>query len=120
MLPEESRLALDDILRSIAASGQGSFLAVLKTFGSRPSPGLMSFPMPGVTLALDFPNYGAPTRAFFERLDSIVGEAGGRLYAAKDARMSGEFFNSSYPRFNEFLSFIDPGFSSDFLRRVLI
>ena len=119
VLPEESRLALDDILRTIASSGQGSFLAVLKTFGSKPSPGLMSFPMPGVTLALDFPNYGAPTLAFFERLDSIVGEAGGRLYAAKDARMSREFFSSSYPQLGEFLSFIDPGFSSDFSRRIL-
>jgi hypothetical protein len=79
----------------------------------------MSFPMPGVTLALDFPNHGAPTLALFERLDAIVAEAGGRLYPAKDARMSGEFFRRSYPRLGEFLPFIDPKFSSDFARRVL-
>ncbi|MFZ4538375.1 FAD-binding protein [Propionivibrio sp.] len=119
VLPMAAREALVDVLRSISASGQGSFLAVLKTFGERASPGLLSFPMPGVTLALDFPNRGAPTLALFDRLDAIVGAAGGRLYAAKDARMSGEFFRRSYPRLNEFLPFIDPKFSSDFARRVL-
>ena len=120
VLPMESRAALGDVLRRISSSGQGSFLAVLKTFGSRPSPGLMSFPMPGVTLALDFPNNGAPTRALFEQLDVVVAEAGGRLYAAKDARMRGEFFRCSYPQLGEFMRFVDPGFSSDFSRRVLI
>lgn len=119
VLPMAARAALDTILHDIAMSGQGSFLAVLKTFGSRPSPGLMSFPMPGVTLALDFPNHGAPTLALFERLDAIVAEAGGRLYPAKDARMGGELFRRSYPRLGEFLPFIDPKFSSDFARRVL-
>lgn len=117
-LPMTARGALDDILRSIAASGQGSFLAVLKTFGEQPGPGLLSFPMPGMTLALDFPNRGDATRALFDRLDAIVGAAGGRLYAAKDARMSGEFFRRGYPRFNEFSGFVDPKFSSDFWRRV--
>jgi FAD/FMN-containing dehydrogenase len=115
----EAREALNDVLRSIAASGQGSFLAVLKTFGSVASPGLLSFPMPGATLALDFPNRGAETLALFDRLDAIVSAADGRLYAAKDARMSGEFFRRSYPRLDEFLSYIDPKFSSDFARRVL-
>jgi FAD/FMN-containing dehydrogenase len=119
VVPLAERAALDDILRCIAASGQGSFLAVLKTFGAVPSPGLLSFPMPGLTLALDFPNRGAPTLALFERLDAIVAAAGGRLYAAKDARMPGEFFQRSFPRLGEFLPFIDPKFSSDFARRVL-
>jgi hypothetical protein len=119
VVPLAERAALDDILRCIALSGQGSFLAVLKTFGALPSPGLLSFPMPGLTLALDFPNRGAPTRALFERLDAIVAAAGGRLYAAKDARMSGDFFQRSTPRLGEFLPFIDPKFSSDFARRVL-
>ena len=119
VLPLAARTALDDIMRSIAASGQGSFLAVLKTFGDLPSPGLLSFPMAGVTVALDFPNRGAPTLALFERLDAIVFAAGGHLYAAKDARMKGEFFRQSYPRLGEFLPLIDPKFSSDFARRVL-
>jgi FAD/FMN-containing dehydrogenase len=119
VLPLASRAALADILRSIAASGLGSFLAVLKTFGALPSPGLLSFPMPGMTLALDFPNSGAATLALFERLDAIVEAAGGRIYAAKDARASGAFFRRSYPRFSEFLSFVDPKFSSDFWRRIV-
>ena len=119
VVPLAARAALDEILASIAQSGQGSFLAVLKTFGGRASPGLLSFPMPGMTLALDFPNRGAPTLALFARLDAIVAAAGGRLYAAKDARMSGEFFRRSNPRLAEFLPFIDPQFSSDFSRRVL-
>ena len=119
VVPMAAREALDDILASIAASGQGSFLAVLKTFGDVASPGMLSFPMPGMTLALDFPNRGEPTRALFARLDAIVAAAGGRLYAAKDARMSGEFFRRSNPRLGEFLPFIDAQFSSDFSRRVL-
>ena len=118
VLPSTAQDALANILRSIAASGQGSFLAVLKTFGDLASPGLLSFPMPGMTLALDFPNRGSATRALFDRLDVIVGSVGGRLYAAKDARMSGEFFRRSFPRFNEFSDYVDPGFSSDFWRRV--
>jgi len=119
VLPMEAREALDELLRCIAASGQGSFLAVLKTFGAVASPGLLSFPAPGVTLALDFPNGGAPTLALFEHLDAVIGLAGGRLYAAKDARMSGAFFQSSYPRLDEFMAYVDPRFSSDFARRVL-
>ena len=119
VLPIAERAALDDVLRSIAGSGQGSFLAVLKTFGDKPSPGMLSFPLPGVTLALDFPNRGAPTLALFTRLDAIVAAAGGRLYAAKDARMGAELFQRSYPRLNEFLPFVDPKFWSDFARRVM-
>jgi FAD/FMN-containing dehydrogenase len=118
VLPLAARDALSEILRSIATSGQGSFLAVLKTFGEVSSPGMLSFPMPGITLALDFPNRGVPTRALFDRLDAIVSSVGGRLYAAKDARMAGDFFRRSYPRFNEFSGFVDPKFSSDFWRRI--
>ncbi len=120
VLPLAERAALTEILRDIAASGQGSFLAVLKTFGAVRSPGLLSFPMPGVTLALDFPNHGRATLALFDRLDAIVGAAGGRVYAAKDARMSGEFFRRSNPRLDEFTPYIDPKFSSDFARRVML
>ena len=119
VLPMQAREALDEVLHSIAASGQGSFLAVLKTFGDKRSPGMLSFPMPGVTLALDFPNRGAPTLALFDRLDAIIDNAGGRLYPAKDARMSAAFFQNSYPGLDDFEPFIDPKFSSDFSRRVL-
>lgn len=118
VVPLAARGAIDDIMRAIAASGQGSFLAVLKTFGTRVSPGLLSFPMPGITLALDFPNRGAGTLALFARLDAIVTVAGGRLYAAKDARMPGALFRRGYPAFAEFTTYLDPGFASDFWRRI--
>lgn len=111
--------AVQAMLGEIARAGQGSFLAVLKTFGNRAAPGMLSFPQPGVTLALDFPNRGAATLRLFERLDAIVAEAGGRLYPAKDARMPRALFEAGYPRFNEFLQFRDPAISSGFSRRVM-
>jgi FAD/FMN-containing dehydrogenase len=113
------RAAIQAMLEAIKASGQGSFLAVLKTFGDRASRGMMSFPRPGVTLALDFPNRGAPTHALFDRLDAIVRDAGGRIYAAKDARMPRDLFESGYPRLAEFLQYRDPGISSSMSRRLI-
>lgn len=107
------------MLQAIAASGTGSPLAVLKTFGNLSSPGMLSFPMEGTTLALDFPNNGARTLRLFERLDGIVREAGGRIYPAKDARMPCDLFVSGYPRLDEFLPWRDPGIQSDMARRLL-
>src|SRR5690606_27875234 len=66
------------MLKCIADSGMGSFLAVLKVFGDKASPGLVSFPMPGVTLAMDFPNKDDKTLALFSKLDAIVNAEGGR------------------------------------------
>lgn len=106
------------ILQTIAIARRGSFLAVLKIFGDRPSPGLLSFPRPGATLALDFPNQGTRTLALLDQLDSIVATAGGAVYPAKDARMSGEHFRQYFPRWEVFQPFIDPQFSSSFWRRV--
>jgi FAD/FMN-containing dehydrogenase len=111
--------AVAAMLREISRSGEGSFLAVLKTFGERQAPGMMSFPQPGVTLALDFPNKNAQTHRLFERLDAIVREAGGRIYMAKDARMPRDLFESGYPRLPEFLNFRDPGISSALSRRLI-
>lgn len=120
VVPREcGREATRAMLDAIARSGEGSFLAVLKTFGERQGRGMLSFPRPGVTLALDFPNKGAPTLRLFERLDAIVREAGGRLYLAKDARMPRDLFESGYPRWNEFLAYRDPGVSSAMSRRLL-
>jgi FAD/FMN-containing dehydrogenase len=111
--------AVEDMLDVISTSGIGSFLAVLKTFGSPQPIGMLSFPKPGITLALDFPNQGDKTLKLFDRLDAIVREAGGRLYPAKDARMSRSMFEAGYPRLNEFLAFRDAGISSAFSRRVM-
>ncbi|MBE1159182.1 FAD-binding oxidoreductase [Dyella acidiphila] len=111
--------ATKEMLRQIAKSGEGSFLAVLKTFGARAPLGMLSFPMPGVTLALDFPNRGTKTHALFERLDAVVREAGGRLYPAKDARMPRQLFEAGYAQLGTFLPFRDPGISSAMSRRLL-
>lgn len=111
--------ATREMLREIRRSGEGSFLAVLKTFGNRAGPGMLSFPRPGVTLALDFPNRRDSTLRLFSRLDDIVLAAGGTLYPAKDARMSRRMFESGYPRLAEFLPFRDPGITSSMSRRLL-
>lgn len=111
--------AVQAMLGAIAQSGQGSFLAVLKTFGDRNAPGMLSFARPGATLALDFPNHGARTEALFARLDAIVAEAGGRIYLAKDARMPRALFEAGYPRLAEFLPYRDPGISSALSRRLM-
>lgn len=109
---------IEEMLKCIARSGQGSFLGVLKTFGDVPSPGMLSFPAPGVTLALDFANQGGLTRMLFDELDEIVRQAKGRLYPAKDARMSREDFERFYPRLDEFRQHVDAGFSSEFWQRM--
>jgi FAD/FMN-containing dehydrogenase len=107
-----------DIFERIAASGMGSFLAVLKTCGDIASPGLMSFPRKGVTLALDFPNHGNRILELLESLDSVVRSCGGAVNPAKDARVSPESFSHFYPQWKTFLKYIDPKFSSSFWRRV--
>ena len=116
---ENGRDAVQAMLQTISNAGEGSFLAVLKTFGNRQAPGMLSFPMPGVTLALDFPNHGERTLRLFERLDAIVREARGRLYLAKDARMPRDMFLAGYPRLREFLPYRDPGIRSALSRRLM-
>jgi L-gulonolactone oxidase len=106
------------IMNEIARGGQGSFLSVLKTYGDLPSPGLLSFPMEGATLALDFPNCGEFTLKFFTRLDAIVRESHGRLYAAKDGRIPKDMWIAGYPNLPRFLPHLDPAVTSDFWRRV--
>lgn len=99
---ESSSTGMRKMLTKIAQSGMGSFLAVLKLFGAQS--GLMSFPMEGYTLALDFPI----KRGLFELLDELdrmVVDYGGRLYLTKDARMSAETLLASYKGLlDEFLS----------------
>jgi FAD/FMN-containing dehydrogenase len=118
LVPSEAEDAFRDILRRIGSSHQGSFLVVLKKFGNIPSPGLMSFPREGLTLALDFPNRGQTTIDLLEELDGLVQQAGGCVYPAKDARMSAASFQLYYPQWKEFSRTIDPRFSSSFWRRV--
>jgi FAD/FMN-containing dehydrogenase len=119
VVPLDNARALSrEIFEVITKSGQASFVSVFKTFGNVSSPGLLSFPRPGVTLALDFSNRGDKSLRFFETLDAIVEQAGGAVYPAKDARMSGEAFRKFFPRWQALVPFIDPRFSSSFWRRV--
>jgi FAD/FMN-containing dehydrogenase len=106
-----------ELLSVIAQSGQGSFLAVLKRCGEITSPGLLSFPIPGTSLALDFPQ-NKHLASLFARLDAIVHEAGGRLYPAKDAHMSGKDFRQAYPAWERLEALRDPSLMSRFWKRV--
>lgn len=115
---ETSRDAVAEMLRAIAKDGSGSVLVVLKTLGDTRSPGMLSFPMPGVTLAMDFCNLGDRTQRLFARLDAIVREAKGRLYPAKDGRIPADMFQAGYQGWREFAAHVDPALSSSFWRRV--
>ncbi|MGH8078908.1 MAG: FAD-binding protein, partial [Lysobacter sp.] len=117
--PASAREGVTELLREIGRSGSGSFLAVLKEFGDLAPLGMLSFPRPGTTLALDFPNNGPGVFALLDRLDRIVDAAGGAVYPAKDARMSGAHFRKAFPQWERFLAHIDPRFSSGFWRRVM-
>jgi decaprenylphospho-beta-D-ribofuranose 2-oxidase len=98
---EAGREGLKEILAVIANSGKGSFLAVLKAFGEGNN-NYLSFPMAGYTLALDF-KLDFEVYELFDRLDAIVNHYGGRIYLAKDVRMSPQTFRKGYPNLDKFL-----------------
>jgi FAD/FMN-containing dehydrogenase len=106
------------ILNEVAKSGLASFLAVLKAFGDVPSPGMMSFPQPGITLALDFPIKPDKSFPLFDRLARMTLEFGGKLYPAKDARMTAQQFQTAYPQWRDFARYKDPLLTSSFWERV--
>jgi hypothetical protein len=119
VIPETRVDALEELLDRIAGSGMGSFLGVLKQFGPAPPAGMLSFPRPGLTIALDFAMRGERTLKLMQTLDEVVQQSGGALYPAKDARMSPVLFEASFPRCHDFVSYIDPKMSSSFWRRVM-
>lgn len=86
-------------LERLAAVGGTPFLGVLKRFGPA-GRGLLSFPRPGWSLAVDLPPHDrlAPT---LDRLDRLVADAGGAVYLAKDARLRSELVPVMYPRLEE-------------------
>lgn len=118
VVPFENASVLTNVLGKISADKQGSFLSVLKTMGDIASPGLLSFCRPGVTLALDFPNRGGRTTRLLSFLEQMVVEAGGAIYPAKDATMSADTFEKSFPLISEFTPHIDPAYTSTFWQRV--
>jgi len=111
--------AIRELLRLVATSDEASFFAVLKLLGDRRSPGLLSFPMHGATIALDFPDRGASTRHLLAQLTEVIVAAGGRLYPAKDATMSQQAFRAGYPNWHKIEEQRDPAIMSDFWRRVV-
>ena len=118
VIPETNLEAFEELLDRIAHSGMGSFLGVVKQFGSAPAAGMLSFPRPGLTIALDFAMRGERTLQLMQSLDEVVLHSGGALYPAKDARMSPALFEASFPRWHSFVPYIDPKMSSSFWRRV--
>jgi decaprenylphospho-beta-D-ribofuranose 2-oxidase len=122
VLPDaSSRVGIRGLLEEISRSRLGSFLVVLKTLGSE-GRGLLSFPLRGYTLALDFPARSG-TRELLARLERIVLDSGGRIYLAKDACMSASAFATMYPKlelFRAVLDKVDPRrrMNSDLARRL--
>jgi len=101
ILPKKNSFeGLEEILKTIAESGKGSFLSVLKLYGKE-NENYLSFPIEGYSLALDF-KIEKGLFGLLDRLDEIVINKGGRIYLAKDARVSKEIFEQGYPRIEIF------------------
>lgn len=99
-IPLDAPDGLRALLEHLASARRASFLAVLKTFGEA-GDGMLSYPSPGFTLALDLPNSRGLVE-FLQGLDKVVLAHGGRTYLAKDSCMTVETFRAGYPRWEEF------------------
>lgn len=125
VIPECSGFdGIKTLLQELSGSRRPSFLAVLKRLGAQ-GRGMLSFPMAGYTLALDLPIRDDGLFVLLNKLDEIVLQHGGRVYLAKDARLSADSFRVMYPRYDEWLKIknaIDPDnrFSSSLARRLQI
>jgi len=107
------------IMRTLRDHGVPVYLAVLKRFGDLPSPGWLSFPRKGWTLAMDLPfGDGTAARVLRDRCDPIVLDAGGRVYPAKDACLSAATYQAMFPEWERVEQLRDPQVTSSFWRRV--
>jgi FAD/FMN-containing dehydrogenase len=120
VIPESAGLEpVGEILDRVARTRLASFLTVIKKFGALPSPGLLSFPRAGTTICFDFAARRTDVLLpMLEQCDDVVEAAGGSVYPAKDARMSGVRFRRFFPQWEELRALADPRFSSSFWRRV--
>src|SRR5450755_2919214 len=122
VLPFGEETAVRRSFEMVSKARAPSFVTVLKRFGEG-DPGLLSFPMAGWTLALDFPARTPGLARLLDRLDRLVIEAGGRVYLAKDSRVSADSLAQMYPRLTEFRKLraeLDPDqvLASDLSRRL--
>lgn len=116
--PASARPGTAELFEVIRKSGRMPYLAVMKTFGERASGGWLSFPRPGITIALDFPGPETELRTLFQALNERVMRLGGALYPAKDSQMEPAMFRAGFPNYARFLELVDAGIRSDFAKRV--
>jgi decaprenylphospho-beta-D-ribofuranose 2-oxidase len=121
-LPIGAEETLLRVMQALWLAGLPMYLVVLKRFGPS-SGGLLSFPVQGWTLAIDFPADALGLREALERADALVAGAGGRVYLAKDSRLRAETLVSMYPaleRFRTLRAQVDPqgALQSDMARRL--
>jgi decaprenylphospho-beta-D-ribofuranose 2-oxidase len=122
VLPFGAEAAVRRSYELVSRAHAPSFVTVLKRFGPGDE-GPMSFPMPGWTLALDFPARTPGLAALFAALDRLVARHGGRVYLAKDSRVPPDVLAEMYPRLGEFRKLraeLDPAglLASDLSRRL--
>ena len=110
-------VTIKELLRVMHHYQQGSPLGVLKYLGDQPAPGLLSFAKPGVTLAIDMADRGEITKTLYKKLCTLIKQARGRIYPAKDALLDPDFVLDYFPRFSDYYHFIDPYFNSNLLQR---
>ncbi len=119
VVPEAgAKAAITDLLKLAHSQAGGSGLVVLKKFGTVVSPGILSFPRPGYTLTLDFPNRGGATDLLFQGLNKIAIDAEGRINPYKDSSLSASDFQSSFPEWRQMLPYLDLKAESRFSRRM--
>jgi len=122
VLPSGCEAAVRRSFELVSQARAPSFVTVLKRFGAGDE-GLLSFPMAGWTLALDFPARTPGLAGLLGSLDRLVVEAGGRVYLAKDSRVPPDVLAEMYPRLAEFRKLraeLDPAgiLASDLSRRL--